>query len=346
MEGNTTGHQGTYGAVELGHAQEENVSVFRREEPRRSGKLGVVIAALVAVLLTAAALSASSLTSSSSSSRDASRLMAPAPTTTTTPTPATSTGSDVAGPAPKPAPGWQDMVPKDVMNGTAPTITVNTSSHSAPAGVPAAPAAPAKPVPRKPGDPARNCTLDECKASGCDPATEPFVCVAGFAKGGCSKVQSAWEHPGCTDFCSLASCAAEAPTCGTCSKADCAKNQAVCGAKRPYTCVEGGTAGGCSPDADYWPQNILKGTCAKCCDLSTCEPVMTCEKCTPNECLQIHPCDPKKPYVCTSGAAMGGCGTMDVWANAGVAGTCTSCCDTAACSAGGGDDDDVDAPAN
>ena len=215
-DGNTPNH-GQYGAVELGQGEEgATISVFRRQQHQEGGrgsrgKVGVVIAALVAVVLTAVAFT------SNTSSSDASpaRLMSPSPTS-----PTAGPGNDVAGNSPKAPTAWQNMVPKDVL-----TITSFSSSKGNTT-------ASSKPVA---GGPARKCTLDECKTySGCDPATFPFVCVGGFAKGGCAKVQSAWEHPGCSDFCTLAGCAAAAPTCGQCSPEDCHKVQSVCGANRRY----------------------------------------------------------------------------------------------------------------
>jgi len=330
-EGNTlSGNHGNYGAVELGQGEEgATISVFRRQQQEGGrgsrGKVGMVVAALVAVVLTAVAFASN--TSSSSASESPARLMSPSPTS-----PTTRPGNDVAGNSPKAPIGWQNMVTKDVL--------VISSSSSSKGNTTAS----SKPVA---GGPARNCTLDECKTySGCDPATFPFVCVGGFAKGGCAKVQSAWEHPGCIDFCTLAGCAGQAPTCGQCTPEDCHKVQSVCGANRRYACVEGASVGGCSTEAGYWPQGILNGICETCCDLKTCEPALTCARCTPKQCASLSMCGATEPVQCTGGPAAGGCGTKDFWAKAGVAGTCTACCDTSACGGGSDDDDDADADAD
>lgn len=321
---------GRYGAVELGQGEEgATISVFRRQQHQEGGrgtrgKVGMVIAALVAVVLTAVAFASNTSSSSVSSNASPARLMSPSPISNTT-------GNDVAGNSPKASTGWQDMVPKDVLKANS---SSSASSSSSPKGNHTT-------ASRKVGGPARNCTLDECKTySGCDPTAFPFVCVGGFAKGGCAKVQSAWEHPGCSDFCTLGGCAGQAPTCGQCSPEDCHNVQSVCGANRRYACVEGPSAGGCSTESAYWPQGILNGICKTCCDLKTCAPALTCAKCTAKQCASMSMCGATEPVQCTGGAAAGGCGTKDSWAKAGMAGSCTACCDTSAC--GGSDDNDGD----
>lgn len=177
--------------------------------------------------------------------------------------------------------------------------------------------------------PARNCTLAECKLfSTCDATVTPFVCVKGFAKGGCGKEKTAWEHPGCDDYCTLENCGDLSVPCGECSDEDCALVSNVCGAKRPYACTAGASKGGCSDEASYWPNGAFNGICSKCCDVSTC-PGLVCTTCTEEECEEFA-CSAKLPFACTSGAAAKGCGGKTYWQGPAGA-SCDACCDTSNC---------------
>ncbi|TFJ81617.1 hypothetical protein NSK_006868 [Nannochloropsis salina CCMP1776] len=294
-EGNSlVGPRGHYGAVELGHHEHlhdeaddtASINIFRHEQPRNvrtaRSKVGMVVAVVIAVVLAALAVSAPSRTA-----KMPPPLKTPGPEASAEdPFLAATPGNDVAGPGPKDPVGWQDMVPKNVLNKThghtesashPPAEANHTQAHdhhghnSTSSTHSKGNSTSSQPMPAKKGDGARNCSQEECADySSCDPASFPFVCVEGFAKGGCAKTQKAWENPGCGDFCTLAHCVDHAPGCGDCSESDCHRLQVVCGVQRHYACVEGASAGGCSDEADYWPQGIFNGICKKCCDLKTC----------------------------------------------------------------------------
>lgn len=290
--------------------------------------LGWVIGGLVAVLLTVLSLSSPSSSRAVSSKGVAppARLMAPSP------------------PADDREGGWQDFVPDNAApKGVIPgkdnsTTTTSNTTTTTPAHGYAGNHTTWGPKPTPPPPPhvypkhARNCTLLECKTfSGCNATVSPYVCVAGFARGGCAKVKSAWEHPGCDDYCSLTSCKSEVPKCGNCTVTDCVRMKSVCGFKRRYACVDGPANGGCSAEPSYWPDATLEGTCGRCCDLSTCKATMQCTVCTDAECLQIGNCPKMKPYACTTGAAAKGCGSEAFWQEAEYEGSCEACCDTSYC---------------
>ncbi|EWM27289.1 Post-SET domain protein [Nannochloropsis gaditana] len=235
-EGNSlVGPRGHYGAVELGHHEHlhdeaddtASINIFRHEQPRNvrtaRGKVGIVVAVVIAVVLAALAVSAPSRTA-----KMPPPLKTPGPEASAEdPFLAATPGNDVAGPAPKDPVGWQDMVPKNVLNKThghtdsashPPAEANHTQAHdhhghnSTSSTHSKGNSTSSQPMPAKKGDVARNCSQEECTDySGCDPASFPFVCVEGFAKGGCAKTQKAWENPGCGDFCTLAHCVEHAP---------------------------------------------------------------------------------------------------------------------------------------
>jgi hypothetical protein len=66
------------------------------------------------------------------------------------------------------------------------------------------------------------------------------------------------------------------------------------GSKHPYVCIEGPSVDGCSDDADFWPSSVFKGTCTKCCDMSTCPPPAACDPCEDTECELATGCNDER----------------------------------------------------
>ncbi len=228
------------------------------------------------------------------------------------------------GPAKQREGAWEDLLPpqwrpKPAMNSNS---TTTPSSSSSPSSTTAPPAT-SHPVyhPAHALEEARNCTLTECTRFHCN-ASVPFVCVDGFALGGCAPSANAWQNAGCSSYCSLKHCHSEVPKCGGCSDADCHRLRATCGtnelsdarlcfnlqtgcspivssntpqpqshdtgSRRHFACTAGPSNGGCSANSTYWPEAVLTGQCQSCCDLSQCPKPLECAKsCTPFECEQV-----------------------------------------------------------
>lgn len=122
----------------------------------------------------------------------------------------------------------------------------------------------------------RDCSFEECYASGCNHESAPFTCLFhnGGPHGGCSAIP--WVKGTCTVQCNLSACddiviPPSTPDCDgiKCSAMWCAGGQ-VCGPDVPYQCIGGSARFGCSDDPLQWTLRTDSVMCSKCCDVSTC----------------------------------------------------------------------------
>jgi hypothetical protein len=121
----------------------------------------------------------------------------------------------------------------------------------------------------------RDCTYDECHASGCDASTAPFLCVDPLkAHYGCSPTP--WTEMSCGDGCSLEHCAETSPSVNqkscrgvSCGEERCGTDYQKCGADAPFQCVTGSAAMGCSSNEFDW-MTVSDDLCSSCCDTNAC----------------------------------------------------------------------------
>lgn len=123
----------------------------------------------------------------------------------------------------------------------------------------------------------RDCTLTECYAAGCDPASAPYVCLIhnGGPHGGCSAIP--WVVGTCEVQCNLGICAslsipADAPSCKNvyCGQEWCGADAVKCGYSAPYLCKDGSAYGGCTEDEYGWSLKAGDNICSDCCDVTAC----------------------------------------------------------------------------
>ena len=118
------------------------------------------------------------------------------------------------------------------------------------------------------------CSFAECKRSGCDQASSPFVCTNGTSSSGCAAAPNDWyDNPACSSCCDTSQCATTQPSgnddtielCPACNNDQCDTIINSCGFSS-YMCLEGSAAGGCSQDMYHWPTSTANNICTGCCD--------------------------------------------------------------------------------
>jgi hypothetical protein len=305
-----------YGALELGgnaraeEVEEGGLLAARAGGSSRTngGAVMAIILALLGVLLTA--LTIASAYTSPSAAAVAGRLQASGPT---------------AGTA-REGGGWQDMIPAQwrpkvnstATNGGGATTTSSGSGGGGGGGGGAA-------GPSGYND-ARNCTLAECESFKCN-TTMPFVCVDGFAAGGCAMVASAWSNPGCDDFCTQDFCPHHKDDAAA-DDDDSTTPKQLLRATGPAAAANASTPATNSSSTTSSAGN--KGnTTAPAPTSPPSSSSHTPRSCTLTECTQYQ-CVASLPFVCVEGLAKGGCAmTAAAWNNTG----CKSFCSREHCQA-------------
>jgi len=116
------------------------------------------------------------------------------------------------------------------------------------------------------------CSHDVCfsNLNAC-PDTNPFVCLEGKAKSGCTAIEDIWLNPeDCHSCCDLSHCSGRSPpepVCGPCSHEVCSSELNACPDTNPYVCLEGKAKSGCTAIEEIW---LNPEDCHSCCDLSHC----------------------------------------------------------------------------
>mmetsp|Transcript_20081 Transcript_20081/g.68025 ORF Transcript_20081/g.68025 Transcript_20081/m.68025 type:complete len:250 (+) Transcript_20081:101-850(+) len=121
-----------------------------------------------------------------------------------------------------------------------------------------------------------DCSFTDCKQSGCDVATHPFLCIDESGAGptmGCNAAP--WPADQCATACTLQNCDKvqrpdDAATCTNyaCPAATCVQLQ-QCGVEHPFQCLVGSARYGCTDDEFGWIFSAPT-TCSSCCDTRTC----------------------------------------------------------------------------
>lgn len=129
------------------------------------------------------------------------------------------------------------------------------------------------------GPPSRPCSFTECQRSMCDHSIEPYECIAGIARNGCSA--NAWlKTADCSDSCDSTNCIDATPTgdddelqtCAACTPQECTLFMTKCNPNEWFFCLEGSGRYGCSDEMFHWP-SALSGVCTACCTAESCQKI-------------------------------------------------------------------------